>query len=302
MFITCMAIYGLQCDDKGVLLKLGHCLTYNETENTATLGFCTYFDIRRFNVTIISVDNLSSTFVRLPNNISELNDFICGRLDREGFFYLDCIDGFGVSLVSIGYTCSNCSNVWYGVPLYLIVELLPATLFYLLILFLDMHLTNAPMTCFLTINQLFLFVMFKTKPAPFDIVIPQIQHSTLFQIYLGLFGVWNLDFIHYIVPPFCISSGLSQVNVTYFGYISAFFPFFLIFLTWIFVELHDRSLLPTAWICRFFHKSLNQINIRFRSLDIRSGLIVCFTSFFFFPIQNYISLTTRPTLHYATTW
>lgn len=165
---------GLQCDDKGVLLKLGHCLTYNETENTATLGFCTYFDIRRFNVTIISVDNLSSTFVRLPNNISELNDFICGRLDREGFFYLDCIDGFGVSLVSIGYTCSNCSNVWYGVPLYLIVELLPATLFYLLILFLDMHLTNAPMTCFLTINQLFLFVMFKTKPAPFDIVIPQI--------------------------------------------------------------------------------------------------------------------------------
>ena len=37
---------GLQCDDKGVLLKLGHCLTYNDTENTATLGFCTYFDIR----------------------------------------------------------------------------------------------------------------------------------------------------------------------------------------------------------------------------------------------------------------
>ena len=212
-----------------------------------------------------------------------------GGLTEKFFFCLDCIDGFGVSLVSIGYMCSNCSNVWYGVPLYLIVELLPATLFYLLILFLDMHLTNAPMTCFVTKNQLFLFVMFKTKPAPFDIVIPQIEHSTLFQIYLGLFGVWNLDFIHYIVPPFCMSSGLSQVNVTYFGYISAFYPFFLIILTWIFVELHDRSLLPTAWICRFFHKSSNQINIRFRSLDIRSGLIICFTSFFFFPIQNYIS-------------
>ena len=56
------------------------------------------------------------------------------------------------------------------------------------------------------------------------------------------------------------------------------------------MELHDRSLLPTAWICRFFHKSSNQINIRFRSLDIRSGLIVCFTSIFFFPIQNYISV------------
>ena len=31
---------GLQCDDKGVLLKLGRCLTYNDTKNTATLGMC----------------------------------------------------------------------------------------------------------------------------------------------------------------------------------------------------------------------------------------------------------------------
>jgi hypothetical protein len=231
---------GLQCDDKGVLLKLGHCLTYNDTENTATLGMCPYFDIRCYNTTDVTVDN-SSTFVRLPQNISELNDFMCGPLHREGFFCLNCIDDFGISLVSIGYTCSNCTNVWHGVLLYLTVELLPATLFYLLILLFDIHLTTAPITCFITLNQLFLYVAFKIKPAPFDVVMPKMEHGKLFQIYLGLSGVCNLDFIHYIVPPFCTSISLRQVDVAYFGYISAFYPFLLIFLTWILIELHDTE-------------------------------------------------------------
>ena len=97
---------GLQCDDNGVLLKLGHCLTYNDSENTVTLGLCPYFDVRQYNITDAVVDNSSSTFIRLPNNISELNNFMCGPLNREGFFSLDCIDHFGISLVSIGYTCS----------------------------------------------------------------------------------------------------------------------------------------------------------------------------------------------------
>ena len=221
--VCCLHGNGLQCDDKGVLLKLGHCLTYNDSENTVTFGLCPYFDIRQYNITDAIVNDSSSTFVRLPNNISQLNDFVCGPLNREGSFRLDCIDSFGISLVSIGCTCSNCTNIWYGVLLYLTVEFLPATIFILLF---DIHLTTAPITCFITLNHLFLFVTFKIKPAPFDIIIPQIKHSKLFQVYLGLFGVWNLDFIHYIVPPFCISSGLRQIDVAYFGYISAFYPSF----------------------------------------------------------------------------
>ena len=188
---------GLQCDDKGVLLKLGHCLTYSDTENTATLGMCPYFNIRCYNTTVAMVDNSSSIFVRLPQNISELNDFMCGLLNRKGFFCLDCIDGYGISLVLIGYRRSNCTNVWYGVLLYLTVELLSATLFYLLILLFDIHLTIAPITCFITLNQLFIFFAFKVKPAPFDFVIPQIEHDTLFQVYLALGGVWNLDYSWY---------------------------------------------------------------------------------------------------------
>ena len=266
---------GLQCDDNGVLLKLGHCLTYNDSENTVTLGLCPYFDVRQYNITDAVVDNSSSTFIRLPNNISELNNFMCGPLNREGFFCLDCIDHFGISLVSIGYTCSQCTNVWYGVLLYLSVELIPATLFYLFILLFNIHLTTAPITCLITLNQLFLFVTFKIKPAPFDIVIPQIEHSKLFQVFLGFSGVWNLDFIHYIVPPFCISSGLRQVDVAYFGYISAFYPFLLIFLTWIFIEMYDHNLVPTVWLRRIFYK------LRWRrTLDLRNGIITCFTSFF----------------------
>jgi hypothetical protein len=175
--------------------------------------------------------------------------------------------------------------------LYLTVELLPATLFYLLILLFDIHLTTAPITCFITLNQLFLFVAFKIKPAPFDIVIPKIEHGKLFQICLGLCGVWNLDFIHYIVPPFCTSISLRQVDVAYFGYISAFYPFLLIFLTWILIELHDRNLLPTAWLCRISNSRC--CKLRWRSLNIRIGIILLalHLSFCFFIQKSCISLT-----------
>ena len=40
----------------------------------------------------------------------------------------------------------------------------------------------------------------------------------------------------------------------------------------------DHNLLPMAWVRSFFYRRL--FNIRWRSLDVRSGLITCFMSFF----------------------
>ena len=44
------------------------------------------------------------------------------------------------------------------------------------------------------------------------------------KILLTLYGVFNLDFFHYVLPPFCISSKLRPTHVLFLGYISAFYP------------------------------------------------------------------------------
>ena len=49
---------------------------------------------------------------------------MCEPLNRKGRVCSECKDGYGLSVMSVGYRiqCSNCTSAWYGVPLYLILE------------------------------------------------------------------------------------------------------------------------------------------------------------------------------------
>lgn len=72
---------------------------------------------------------VTSLNIKIPENLSELNEFMCGSLNRTDFLCKDSIDGFRLSYTSLDYQCSNCSIVWYGIPLYLMIEFLLATIF-----------------------------------------------------------------------------------------------------------------------------------------------------------------------------
>ena len=106
----------VKCTDQGVLLHFEYCAT--ETNGNIYPTKCPYF---QFNGHIVSKQEIE--YIRLPDNISELNDYMCGPMNRKGLLCKDCIDGFGPSVTSLGYQCSNCTDTWYGIPLYLAVEL-----------------------------------------------------------------------------------------------------------------------------------------------------------------------------------
>ena len=137
----------VRCTDEGALLRFGRCMTYEEESGATSVGFCPYFLINNF------VDNVSQgLFIQLPNNVSELNDYMCQPLNRKGYQCNECLEGFGVSMTSIGFQCSKC--MWYGVPLYLFLEFVPITIFYFVILLLRLDVTTAPMTSYIMFSQL----------------------------------------------------------------------------------------------------------------------------------------------------
>ena len=74
------------------------------------------------------------------------------------------------------------------------------------------------------------------------------------KITLLLYRVFNLEFGHYLLPTYCLSSKLKFIHVAYLGYISAFYPPILILLTWLCVELHGRNFRPLVWLWRPFHR------------------------------------------------
>ena len=134
----------VKCTKEGVVLSFGCCMT-QEDNQSLFLTECPYFELKGHN---LLNDIRHPGYIQLPDNVSELND-MCGPMNRKGLLCKDCIDGFGPSVTSLGYKCSNCTDAWYGIPLYLAVELIPITLFYLIILFFKVHLASAPLVFFL---------------------------------------------------------------------------------------------------------------------------------------------------------
>ena len=79
------------------------------------------------------------------------------------------------------------------------------------------------------------------------------------------------------MPLFCISSRLRLIHVFFLGYITSFYPFLLILLTWFCVELHGRNFRPIVWLWRPFHGCFVRLR---RGWNTKSDLIDVFASFF----------------------
>ena len=260
----------LVCDvDEGTQIQLGFCMTYNEHDETFQFNTCYYFISEGHNIT-------EQGYVKLPDNISELNYYMCGLMNRKGPLCSRCIEGFGPSLTSDIFMCSNCTDIWYGVPLYLLVEFLPMTVLYLIVLTFQISFTSSPMTCFVLYSHIVLFALQYNRAVPIGRVVHQLRGVKL-RIIEAVYGVVNLEILRFIVPPFCVSSKLQFVHISFLEYLTAFYPLCLILLTWICIELHSHNFKPLVWAWRPFHRCFVRLR---REWSTTSDLVGVFTSFF----------------------
>ena len=258
----------IKCTEHGALLKFGYCMTYKEGEGFF-VGLCNYFKASRFQ-NVSTKDN----YIVLPDNTFELNDFMCGPLNRKGVMCSQCIDGFGPSVTSIGHTCSNCTDAWYGVPLYLFLEFVPITVFYFIVLLFRIKVTSAPMVAFVFYCQILVSTFLGTSNRYlFDTTLIY----KLFKILITFYGIWNLDFFRYIIPPFCVSPNLKPLHIIFLYYISAFYPLLLIAISWIFILLHARNCKPIVWLWSKLKGCILKINVKY---DGKNTMIDVFATFF----------------------
>ena len=275
----------LHCDQSEPLLSNGYCVTYNEDTNIMSVFNCPYFQPNGYNIT-------HHGWIVLHRNLSQLNDYMCGPLNRKGLVCSECADGFGPSVTSLGYRCANCTDVWYGVPLFLFLEFVPITAFYITCLVFQISVTTAPMPCFIMYAQLVVIAFDSTDsntPLLQKIIPKEVWECRLdLKVVLMLYRVLNLEFGNYFLPPYCLSGNLKFIHVAYLGYISAFYPPLLICLTWISVELHGRNFRPLVWLWRPFHRCFVRLQ---RGWDTKSDIIDVFTTFCFLSYSKIVYQT-----------
>ena len=124
----CCNINKILCTESGPSLRDGCFATYDGID--LYIGLCNL----KYHQTSRNHD--------LPVNLTELNESMCGPLNRKGLLCSECADGFGISITSFGYECTNCTGVWYAVPLFLVLEFVPVTVFYLTVLTFQISVTS----------------------------------------------------------------------------------------------------------------------------------------------------------------
>ena len=274
LYTQLVCSYIIDCWQGEPLLQPGNCATYSNQTKLVSVIECLHFRPKGYNYT-------SNGKILLPKNLSQLNDYMCGPLNTKGFVCSECADGFGPSVTSFGYRCVNCTDAWYEVPRFLLLELAPVTVFYLIVLIFQIRVTAAPIPCLILCAQLIIinFCSIAISLSEKELILTRQGDIRLdMKIVLSLYQVFNLDFGWYLTAPFCLSNRLKFIHIAFIRYISAFYPILLIFLTWACVELHGRNFKPLVWLWRPFHRCFVRLR---RGWDTKSDIVDVFTTFFF---------------------
>ena len=256
---------GVLCEgSKPVLLMLGSCMTYDLSHNSTFYGDCPFSSTITF-----PESSLEGNYIQLPQDVLELNEVMCGRLNRTGLLCSHCKPGLGPAVLSYKLLCLECLSSPYGWLLYIFLACFPTTVFFFIVITFQVHATSAPMNFVVFLCQ-YLSVNIN-RITPF-----QIDDSKLFGFLTTSYGVWNLEFFRYFIPPFCVSNNLTTVHVLALEYVVALFPLLLIVLTYICIELHakDSKLIVCMW--RLFNVCFARLRRRW---DPRATIIHAFATF-----------------------
>ena len=236
----------VKCDDHSnqSMMLSEFCITYDESTDLTFVGECPYNSHKT---------DYQPLYVKLPQNISHLNEFMCSALNRTGILCSHCKEGLGIPVFSYTLHCLSCLESLSGWVLYLFLALFPTTIFFLVVIIFEIRVTSAPMNAFIFISQVLSNIVI-TQPYMLLNVSSFIRYITI--VVSIFYGFWNLDFFRYVIPSFCASEQLTPIQVVALEYVVALYPLLLIVTTYIGVELYARDCRLIVWLWKPFSRCL----------------------------------------------
>lgn len=173
-------------------------------------GFCQY-----------GLDEVRSS-VQLPRNISELDEFICGQ-ERTGVLCGKCRVGRTVYFHSPRYSCYKRNLCRFGALFYILSEVVPITLLFVTVIFLDISFTSG------AISGLILFAqLLDTMNVDGSGMIDTPASGPAGWGYNLIYGVFSLNFFSIEPLSFCVFPDGTALDVLALRLISVLYAFLLI--------------------------------------------------------------------------
>ena len=283
--------YLIYCDQVSdtTFLRSGYCAFWDaSSNNTLVLSRCPYiFPDHVFH----DHDHHSHHLLKLPKNPHSLNSFMCNHLNRavENGRCGRCTNGTGSSIGTVGIQCVECSPV--NILYHILLRYIPATAVFLFVLIVQIDVTSAPMALYvLYCNGLVVFFQI-TNGYLVTFAFTTTSYKYIWKILLTLNSILSFDPLIFLSPPLCLSRHMEDINRIYIEFLATLYPFLLLFLAFVLIELHAKDFRPVVVVWKpILHKL-----IRFRQKwNPYSSLVQAFATLFFLSCAKLVFLVTLP--------
>ena len=254
-------------DSRYIEIQPCHCIYYDQHLNKTIVGAC-----------YVTCYEHSNRLVEVTSS-TEFNDDFClhGDNGRRGFFCYQCIDTYGMAPYShLLIDCVPCEH--YGIQnwlKYFAIALLPLTLLYILAVLLSCNITSSSLSGIVLVIQCIQSSPLRSRLYLLEGTPNDVSH-TLLKIFFDLLAMVNLDFFQLTLPAFCLHPKLNVLEILSLDYITALYPFLLIFITSVLITAYDKQYRLLIWMWKPFKKCFH----RYRNTwNIRTSLIEIFASF-----------------------
>ena len=229
----------------------------------------------------------------LPLDVSELDERLCGEMNRTGLLCGLCKPGLSVVM---GFNRLDCINCTMGLVrswlIFCAEQLLPTTLFFLFVILGNINAASAPFNAYIFFSQVMTVPLLYRQVSSwlYSIGSPTFinTYSIVINIIFTPYSIWNLDFklLYSLHHNVCFVNGNNILAHISLEYINAVYPLVLIGISYVLIELHSRNFKPVVWLWKPFRVCF----LRFRQTwNPKLSIINAFATFI---IVSYVEFVT----------
>ena len=251
--LMCVCSYNyegiIQCNDTHYFAyaKRGHWVGY-EGRNVHTShcpdGYCFYGEDQQ---------NIKGLLVyRLPTEASleELDKAVCGPY-RTGVVCGKCASNYSVYYHTYTLSCGSNDLCSVGWVLYIVSELLPLTMLFLVVIYFNISFTSGAASGFIFFAQVTDSLAIRYKGSIW--LNPVVYNLTL--VYRFIYRFFNFDFFSKRVFAFCLIKGATALDVLAFKYVTVLYALIMIF---VLIIMFKYCNMPISRKCPYLIKHTNR--------------------------------------------